>query len=116
MCAAEIVDKLGLLTEKRNWYIQTTSAITGDGLYEGLEWFSQNINNINIKENASMPNEDDKKMDLSFSRFFKSLWVKKKITILLDGLDAGKTTILLKLRFGEFISTIPTIGNYFIII
>ena len=41
MNAAEITDKLGLQSLKnRHWYIQSTCATTGDGLYEGLDWLS----------------------------------------------------------------------------
>ena len=41
MNAAEITDKLGLHgLRQRKWYIQSTCATTGDGLYEGLEWVS----------------------------------------------------------------------------
>jgi len=41
MNAAEITDKLGLHSlRQRNWYIQSTCATTGDGLYEGLDWLS----------------------------------------------------------------------------
>jgi ADP-ribosylation factor 1/2 len=44
MSVAEITDKLGLknLTH-RNWYIQSTCATTGDGLYEGLDWLSKQV-------------------------------------------------------------------------
>ncbi|CAG9313433.1 unnamed protein product [Blepharisma stoltei] len=36
---SELIDKLDLyLIRGRNWYIQSTCATTGDGLYEGLEW------------------------------------------------------------------------------
>jgi len=39
MNAAEITDKLGLHSlRQRQWYIQSTCATSGDGLYEGLEW------------------------------------------------------------------------------
>ncbi|KAF4655628.1 Arf GTPase arf1 [Perkinsus olseni] len=39
MSAAEVTDKLGLhQLRHRNWYIQSTCATTGDGLYEGLDW------------------------------------------------------------------------------
>ncbi|KAA0190895.1 ADP-ribosylation factor [Fasciolopsis buskii] len=42
-----------------------------------------------------------------FSRFFG----KKEMRILMVGLDAaGKTTILYKLKLGEIVTTIPTIG------
>lgn len=35
----EIVSKLGLLKERtHNWYAQGCSCLTGDGLYEGLDW------------------------------------------------------------------------------
>ncbi|XP_044465558.1 ADP-ribosylation factor-like [Mangifera indica] len=44
MKAAEISDKLGLDSlNERQWYIQSTCATTGDGLYEGLDWLSSNI-------------------------------------------------------------------------
>ncbi|XP_019950052.1 ADP-ribosylation factor 2a [Paralichthys olivaceus] len=45
--AAEITTKLGLhdLT-RRNWFIQATCATGGDGLYEGLEWLSNQLKNI----------------------------------------------------------------------
>ncbi|KAJ4884307.1 ADP-ribosylation factor 2-B [Raphanus sativus] len=44
MNAAEITDKLGLHSlRQRRWYIQSTCATSGEGLYEGLEWLSNNI-------------------------------------------------------------------------
>ncbi|CAN8239201.1 unnamed protein product [Cochlearia groenlandica] len=44
MNAAEITDKLGLSSlRQRHWYIQSTCATSGEGLYEGLEWLSKNI-------------------------------------------------------------------------
>ncbi|KAJ8529642.1 hypothetical protein K7X08_036477 [Anisodus acutangulus] len=46
MNAAEITDKLGLHSlRQRHWYIQSTCATSGEGLYEGLEWLSNNIVN-----------------------------------------------------------------------
>ena len=41
MRLSEMTDKLGLnaVTNKK-WYIQSTCATTGDGLYEGLDWLS----------------------------------------------------------------------------
>uniref|UniRef100_A0A0E0FJS1 ADP-ribosylation factor n=1 Tax=Oryza nivara TaxID=4536 RepID=A0A0E0FJS1_ORYNI len=46
MNAAEITDKLGLHSlRQRQWYIQSTCATTGEGLYEGLDWLSSNIAN-----------------------------------------------------------------------
>ncbi|CAO3702458.1 unnamed protein product [Rhizopus stolonifer] len=50
-------------------------------------------------------------MGLSFSKFFNDLFGKKEMRILMVGLDAaGKTTILYKLKLGEIVTTIPTIG------
>ena len=44
MNAAEITDKLGLHSlRQRGWYIQSTCATTGDGLYEGLDWLSSSL-------------------------------------------------------------------------
>jgi small GTP-binding protein len=45
-----------------------------------------------------------------FASLFKGLG-KKEMRILMVGLDAaGKTTILYKLKLGEIVTTIPTIG------
>merc|ERR1712005_54951 len=46
-----------------------------------------------------------------FSKVFGKLVGKKDCRILMVGLDAaGKTTILYKLKLGEIVTTIPTIG------
>ncbi|CAF0714559.1 unnamed protein product [Adineta steineri] len=47
MNAAEITDKLGLHSlRNRNWYIQAACATSGDGLYEGLDWLSNQLKNV----------------------------------------------------------------------
>ena len=47
----------------------------------------------------------------ALSLFSKLLWSKKEIRILILGLDnAGKTTLLYRLKIGEVVTTIPTIG------
>ncbi|XP_054754542.2 ADP-ribosylation factor 1-like [Lytechinus pictus] len=47
----------------------------------------------------------------AFASIFQSLFGKKEMRILMVGLDAaGKTTILYKLKLGEIVTTIPTIG------
>jgi len=47
-----------------------------------------------------------------FEKLFRGLFGKKEMRILMVGLDAaGKTTILYKLKLGEIVTTIPTIGN-----
>ncbi|KAJ1919080.1 Arf GTPase arf1 [Mycoemilia scoparia] len=50
-------------------------------------------------------------MGISFSKALSALFGKKEMRILMVGLDAaGKTTILYKLKLGEIVTTIPTIG------
>lgn len=52
-------------------------------------------------------------MGLTISKLFDKLWGKKEMRILMVGLDAaGKTTILYKLKLGEIVTTIPTIGSF----
>jgi len=49
-------------------------------------------------------------MGKGWSKLFKKIG-KKNVRILMLGLDAaGKTTILYKLKLGEYVQTIPTIG------
>ena len=44
MTCADITDKLGLNSlRQRHWYIQSTCATSGEGLYEGLDGRSNNI-------------------------------------------------------------------------
>lgn len=41
----DIKEKLGLQRMRdRRWYIQPSNALTGDGLFEGLNWLTQNVN------------------------------------------------------------------------
>jgi small GTP-binding protein len=50
-------------------------------------------------------------MGLAFSKLFDKWFGKKEMRILMLGLDAaGKTTILYKLKLGEVVSSVPTIG------
>lgn len=50
-------------------------------------------------------------MGMRVSKLLDMLWGKKEMRILMVGLDAaGKTTILYKLKLGEIVTTIPTIG------
>lgn len=54
-------------------------------------------------------------MGLTISSLFGRLFGKRAIRILMVGLDAaGKTTILYKLKLGEIVTTIPTIGTCFL--
>jgi len=46
-------------------------------------------------------------------KLFRGLIGNQEMRILMVGLDAaGKTTILYKLKLGEIVTTIPTIGNW----
>merc|ERR1719449_498061 len=48
---------------------------------------------------------------MMFTKLFAQLVGKQEMRILMVGLDAaGKTTILYKLKLGEVLTTIPTIG------
>lgn len=50
-------------------------------------------------------------MGKTISSIWKKMFSKKEMRILMVGLDAaGKTTILYKLKLGEVVTTIPTIG------
>ena len=52
-------------------------------------------------------------MGLTVSSLMSRLFAKKQMRILMVGLDAaGKTTILYKLKLGEIVTTIPTIGEF----
>lgn len=54
-------------------------------------------------------------MGAAISRLFDRFIGKKEMRLLMVGLDAaGKTTILYKLKIGEVVSTIPTIGAFWL--
>ncbi|KAJ8265490.1 hypothetical protein COCON_G00145890 [Conger conger] len=58
-----------------------------------------------------LPGEAVVTMGNLFGNLLKTLIGKKEMRILMVGLDAaGKTTILYKLKLGEIVTTIPTIG------
>merc|ERR1712087_326612 len=41
MSTTEVADKLGLHDLRRQWFIQSACATSGEGLYEGLDWLSR---------------------------------------------------------------------------
>ncbi|KAK4684692.1 ADP-ribosylation factor 6, partial [Tremellales sp. Uapishka_1] len=44
MSPAEVTEKLGLhKMRERSWYVHPSCATTGEGLFEGLQWLSQNV-------------------------------------------------------------------------
>jgi len=54
LSASQIIEKLQIDKLKtRKWLVQSTCAITGDGLYEGLDWI---CNQNNINDNTSLIN------------------------------------------------------------
>lgn len=59
------------------------------------------------------PGQSAERADMGgyLSTFSRLIWAKKEIRILILGLDnAGKTTLLYRLKIGEVVTTIPTIG------
>uniref|UniRef100_A0A0E0JQ55 ADP-ribosylation factor n=1 Tax=Oryza punctata TaxID=4537 RepID=A0A0E0JQ55_ORYPU len=63
------------------------------------------------RESSAHPRHHLGEMGLTFTKLFSRLFAKKEMRILMVGLDAaGKTTILYKLKLGEIVTTIPTIG------
>ena len=45
LTSTEVADKLGLHSVRdREWYIQATCGVTGEGLYEGLDWLTDAVN------------------------------------------------------------------------
>lgn len=57
-------------------------------------------------------NQSRVEMGAALSMLVKIMFEKKEMRVLMVGLDAaGKTTILYKLKLGEVVTTIPTIGN-----
>lgn len=47
MSAAEVTEKLGLhQITNRNWFIQSTVATRGEGLYEGLDWLARALSKV----------------------------------------------------------------------
>merc|ERR1712046_296609 len=51
------------------------------------------------------------RMGLAFTKLWQRMTGTKEMRLLMVGLDAaGKTTILYKLKLGEVVTTIPTIG------
>jgi small GTP-binding protein len=50
-------------------------------------------------------------MGTLISKYFADLFSKQELRALMLGLDAaGKTTILYKLKLGEYVTSVPTIG------
>jgi ADP-ribosylation factor protein 1 len=43
MSGSEVANRLELRNFKQRWWVQGTSATTGAGLYEGLDWLAANI-------------------------------------------------------------------------
>ena len=69
------------------------------------------IFNQSVVKNFVIPNCCFAAMGNIFEKLFRGLFGKKEMRILMVGLDAaGKTTILYKLKLGEIVTTIPTIG------
>ncbi|CAG8580303.1 9756_t:CDS:2 [Acaulospora morrowiae] len=92
---------LALIYLPSNIYAHTVSFHTAYGLYKRTQPLTTVTNTY----------QSTQKMGLSISKLLQGLFGKKEMRILMVGLDAaGKTTILYKLKLGEIVTTIPTIG------
>ncbi|KAL8152120.1 hypothetical protein V2J09_021928 [Rumex salicifolius] len=131
MTVYEIMEKLDLhALSVHCWHAQHTSAVTGEGICEGytdnelctkksLLLVTENADQNCMAWNLPFVDLDGPlftiqqraEMGMAISRLLKTLFAKKEMRILMVGLDAaGKTTILYKLKLGEVVTTIPTIG------
>ncbi|KAL5476141.1 hypothetical protein EMCRGX_G026051 [Ephydatia muelleri] len=62
MSVQVITEKLGLnALRDRQWYIQSTCASSGDGLYEGLEWLENTLSKREIKKTLTQPLTETRK-------------------------------------------------------
>jgi signal recognition particle receptor subunit beta len=44
LSVAEVTDRIGLRSiSQRNWHVQGCCGISGQGLFEGLDWLSQTV-------------------------------------------------------------------------
>ncbi|KAJ0979105.1 hypothetical protein J5N97_014579 [Dioscorea zingiberensis] len=73
--------------------------------------FASKVGERDFREDLLASLGAEEEMGLTFTKLFSRLFAKKEMRILMVGLDAaGKTTILYKLKLGEIVTTIPTIG------
>ncbi|KAG7471885.1 hypothetical protein MATL_G00102800 [Megalops atlanticus] len=111
-----------------NWkYRETCSCLSEYGLYRcwrlKVHWTSKALLRTSSLCRELLPTHNSRKlvdccqggsaaiMGNIFGNLLKTLIGKKEMRILMVGLDAaGKTTILYKLKLGEIVTTIPTIG------
>lgn len=55
MTPTEVTEKLQLHSklQDRNWYVHPSNAITGEGLFEGLSWLVQNVQQQQLHGSAA---------------------------------------------------------------
>lgn len=46
----ELEDSMQLVSEKRDWYVESVSTVTGEGIESGLKWFVSKLKQKNAKE------------------------------------------------------------------
>ena len=76
----EIVDKLKLNELSNPWYIRSSSALTGDGLHEGVDWIVSVINGTEYEFDEET--EDDKWVSNTNRPYFRN---KKKSVLFVSG-------------------------------
>jgi len=74
MSITEITEKLGLHSlRNRTWYIQASCATSGEGLYEGLSWLSQQLKDQQLNK-VVYPAEGDPKIVTKTTNKTKIPW------------------------------------------
>ncbi len=97
-----IVNELGLhKINNHQWYFQMGSVLENKGIDEAMDWISDQLpdqtfiqQEIAIEKVEQVPKKPE---------------IEKTIVLLGCG-GSGKTTLLYRLKLGELVSTIPTIG------
>lgn len=95
--------KLGYL-RNRHWQVQPCSSITGEGIKEGFMW----LNRILPAKPTFTLDDDEKYSDEEIEKPEDNLPILKLLMI--GAHSVGKTTLLYKLKLGEIIESIPTVG------
>ena len=87
------------------------NTMTGEGVQEFLDYIYENIEFKEKEEEIQEEQEIDNKENYQENENVQKEEEKNNYKVIMLGLDnSGKTTILYRLRLGEIVTTIPTIG------
>ncbi|KAJ6919635.1 hypothetical protein NC651_013548 [Populus alba x Populus x berolinensis] len=102
------VDAVGISTLSPRQRLSDATDVRCSNSHLHHFFFLQVVIQVGLRPNCF---ELGEAMGMAISRLVKLLFARKEMRILMVGLDAaGKTTILYKLKLGEIVTTIPTIG------